>query len=75
MKEWGVKLCINQGMLFGGALFSYDVLSGIQPSGQGSGFTLYYEGRKAATGNMLPDDMKYLQEMLEVHSKYRSYLQ
>lgn len=62
---------IDKGMFFGGALFSYDTLCGIRPTGEGSGFELYYEGRKVAEGNMLPDDMKLLQEIIDVRSKYR----
>lgn len=65
---------IDEGMLFGGALFSYDILSGIRPTGNGNGFDLYYEGKRVASGKMLPDDMRYLQEMLEIRKKYSDYL-
>ncbi len=38
---------IDEAMLFGGALFSYDVLSGILSTSDGKGFELYYEGKKS----------------------------
>lgn len=61
---------INEGMFFGGAVFSYDTLCGIRPAGKGNGFELYYEGEKVAEGNMLSDDMKLLREIIDVRSKY-----
>lgn len=65
---------IDEGLLFGNALFSYDILSGIRPTGKGNGFELYYEGKKVAWGNMLPADMNHLLEMIEIHEKYSDYL-
>lgn len=65
---------IDEGMLFGGALFSYQKLSGIRPAKRGSGFELYYEGKKIASGNMLPNDMQYLLDIIEIQNKYQDYL-
>lgn len=65
---------IDEGMLFGDALFPYDIMSGLKPTGNGNGFELYYEGKKVAYGRMLPDDMSYLQEILALRSKYKDYL-
>lgn len=65
---------IDEGMLFGDALFPYDIMSGLKPTGNGNGFELYYDGKKVAYGRMLPDDMNYLQEILALRSKYKDYL-
>jgi hypothetical protein len=66
-----VFLDLNEGALFGGAVFSYDILKGVVPSGKGGyGFDFYYEGKKVAYGSMLEDDMDYLTQMIEVCEKY-----
>lgn len=55
----------DEGMLFGGALFRYETLSGFTPTGEGNGFVLNYGGKEVARGNMLLYDQNRLQEMLE----------
>lgn len=65
---------INEGMLFGGALFSYDVLSDIRPTGINNGFELYYNDKKVAWGKMLPDDIEFMLEIISVYQKYRDKL-
>ena len=61
---------IDEGMLFGGALLSYDILSGIKPTETRNGFELYYENEKVAAGRMLPDDMNHLLSILDIRSRY-----
>jgi hypothetical protein len=65
-----IFLDIDEGMLFGGAVFGYDVLSGIYPTGDGSKFELHYGGELVARGNMLPGDMQFLRAMIDTHAKY-----
>jgi hypothetical protein len=64
-------LDFDEGMLFGNAVFSYEIMSGLVSTGKGNGFELYHEGRKVATGNILPDDLRHLREILEILEKYR----
>ncbi len=75
----GVYYCIfldfNEGMLFGNALFTYDIMSGLVATGKNNGFELYHEGKKVAEGKILPDDFKHLQDILEVRNKYRDVLE
>ena len=54
----------ESGMIFGGALFSYDTLKEIDFSGSDGEFELYYEGRLVSRGVMLSDDRYHLQDML-----------
>ena len=62
---------IDEGMLFGGALFTYETLVDIRPTERRNGFELYHRGKKAALGRMLPNDMKHLQDMIELIGRYR----
>ncbi|MCL2046964.1 MAG: hypothetical protein FWG88_11360 [Oscillospiraceae bacterium] len=63
---------LDIGMYFGGAIFSYDIMSGIHSTGSGNRFELYHEGKKVATGKMLPEDMNYLRSIIEIRSKYKN---
>ena len=63
---------VDEGMYFSGALFTYDVLSGIRPTGKKNGFELSFEGKIVATGKMLPDDMNHLQDMIDIYGKYEN---
>jgi hypothetical protein len=67
-------LDLDEGMLFGNAVFSYDIMSGLVSTGKGNGFELYHEGKVVATGNILPDDMRHLHEILEIREKYRDMM-
>ena len=66
---------VSEGMLFGGALFSYEIMSGIRSTGKKHGFELYHDRKKVAYGTMSPDDMKYLREMIAIYGKYRKVLE
>ncbi len=75
----GIYYCIflnfNEGMLFGNALFTYDIMNGLITTGKNNGFELYHEGKKVAEGRILPDDYKHLQDILEVRNKYKDVLE
>lgn len=60
---------IEVGMVFGGALFSYDALRGIVESENPGGFELFYGSDMVASGVMLRDDMRYLQDILALRRK------
>ncbi|MDR1693027.1 MAG: hypothetical protein LBR72_06670 [Oscillospiraceae bacterium] len=60
-----VPLNPDEGMLFGGALFSYDTLRGFRSNSDGSGFTLTYDGREVAKGHMLAYDQNKLLDVLK----------
>jgi hypothetical protein len=74
----GIYFCafkdLDEGMLFGNAIFSYDIMSGLVSTGKGNGFELYHDGKVVATGNILPEDMRHLQEILEIREKYKEML-
>ena len=65
---------IEEGMFFGGALFTYDVMSGLQATVKRNGFELHFEGNVIASGKMLPDDMNYLRDIIEIRNKYKRLL-
>lgn len=65
---------ISEGMLFGGALFSYDTLRDIRSAKRENHYELFYEGEKTADFMMMPDDMSYLREVLALRGKYGEYL-
>jgi hypothetical protein len=70
-----IFLDIDEGALFGGAIFPYKVLSGLSYNGRNDNtFKLTYEGKEVATGKILPEDWAYLHSMIEVSEKYKDYL-
>lgn len=60
----------DKGVTIGNALFPYEKLEGFTPTGSGTGFEWYYEGKQVAWGTLLPDDIKYLCELMEIRNKY-----
>lgn len=64
-KEYpNIFLSADVGMVFGGALFSYDTLSSIMFSGSGGEFELNFDGDTVANGVMLIDDMDGMRELI-----------
>jgi hypothetical protein len=70
-----IFLDIDEGVLFGGAIFPYEVLRGLSYNSRNdNSFKLTYEGKDVATGKILPEDWAYLHSMIVIGEKYRNYL-
>lgn len=61
---------IDEGILFGNALFPYDVLRGIVSTDDGTAFDLIHEGETVAKGFILADDLNAIRQMHSLRDKY-----
>jgi hypothetical protein len=69
-----IFLDLDQGVLFGGVIYPYEILMGMESNSKNQ-FCLRYDGKEVATGKIPPEDLEYLQSMILLKQKYSPVLE